>query len=50
MTLALPVTPLNKAQLTISNASSCKGIWKDGDHVSLKATYTLSRAIKIKSS
>jgi hypothetical protein len=45
----LPITPLNKARLTISNVVGCAGVIMNGDHPTYRATYTLSRAIKISS-
>jgi len=45
----LPITPLNKARLTISNVVGCAGVIMNGDHPTYKATYTLNRAIKISS-
>jgi hypothetical protein len=49
LTPVLPITPLNTAQLTISNVVGCAGIIKNGDHPTYKATYAVSRAIKITS-
>ena len=51
LTLApkLPITPLNKARLTISNVAGCGGVVMNGDHPTYRATYTLNRAIKISS-
>jgi hypothetical protein len=49
MTPRLPITPLNKAKLTISNVTGCAGVVMNGDHPTYRATYTLSRAIKISS-
>jgi hypothetical protein len=49
MTPQLPVTPLNKARLTISNVTGCSGVVKNGDHPTFRASYTLSRATKISS-
>jgi hypothetical protein len=46
----LPKKPLNTARLTVSNVSGCSGLVNNGDHPKYKGTYTLSRAIKIKSS
>jgi len=45
----LPVTPLNKARLTISGVTGCAGMVRNGDHPTIKASYTVSRAIKISS-
>jgi len=49
----LPIKPLNTAQLTISNATpatSCAaGGLHNGDHPTFTATFTVSRAIVIKS-
>ena len=45
----LPITPLNKAQLTISGVMGCAGIVSNGDHPTFKASYTVNRAIKISS-
>jgi len=49
MTPQLPITPLNKAQLKISNVTGCAGLVKNGDHPTFRASYTLSRATKIRS-
>ena len=49
MTPKLPITPLTKAQLTISNVAGCAGLIMNGDHPTFTATYTVSRAIKITS-
>jgi hypothetical protein len=49
VTKKLPITPLNKAQLTISNVSGCASLVHNGDHPSYTTTYTISRAFKIKS-
>jgi hypothetical protein len=49
MTPQLPITPLNKAQLTISNVTGCAGVVTNGDHPTFRASYTLSRATKISS-
>lgn len=46
----LPITPLNKAQLTIGNVSGCAGLVNNGDHPTYKSVYTVSRAIKINAS
>ena len=45
----LPISPLNAAQLTIGHVAGCGGAVKNGDHPTYKASYTLSRAIKISS-
>jgi hypothetical protein len=50
LTPKLPITPLNKAQLTISNVVGCAGLIVNGDHPTYKSTYTVSRAIVIKAS
>jgi len=50
MTPKLPVKPVKRAQLTISNVSGCAGVVKNGDHPTFKATYKVSRRITIKSS
>jgi hypothetical protein len=49
LTPKLPITPLNKARLTISNVVGCAGVIMNGDHPTYRATYTLNRAIKISS-
>jgi hypothetical protein len=49
ITKTLPITPLNKAQLTVSGVSGCGGLVANGDHPSFTSTYTVSRAFKIKS-
>ncbi|MDR2987242.1 MAG: hypothetical protein LBV34_20630 [Nocardiopsaceae bacterium] len=49
VTSKLPITPLNKAQLTVSGVSGCAGLVNNGDHPSYTSTYTISRAFKIKS-
>jgi hypothetical protein len=46
---ALPITPLNKAQLKINNVVGCGGHIKNGDHPAYKASYTVNRAIEISS-
>ena len=46
----LPITPLNKAQLTVGNVSGCAGLVNNGDHPTYKSVYTVSRAIKINAS
>jgi hypothetical protein len=45
----LPITPLNKARLKISNVVGCGGLVMNGDHPTYKASYTVSRALKISS-
>jgi hypothetical protein len=51
MTSKLPITPLNKAQLTISGVSGCAGLIHNGDHPTYTATYTVSpTSLKITSS
>ena len=51
VTPKLPITPLNKAQLTISNVVGCAGIIMNGDHPTYTATYTVTpTTIKITSS
>lgn len=50
LTPTLPITPLNTARLTISNVVGCAGLIVNGDHPTFKSTYTLNRAIVIKSS
>jgi hypothetical protein len=50
VTSKLPITPLNKAQLTVSNVSGCAGLVNNGDHPSFTATYTVSRHFTIMSS
>jgi hypothetical protein len=51
VTKNLPITPLNKAQLTISNVSAgnCGGLVNNGDHPTFTSTYTVSRHFTIKS-
>lgn len=49
VTNKLPITPLNKAQLTVSNVNGCAGLVNNGDHPTYTSTYTISRAIVIKS-
>ena len=44
-----PITPLNKAQLTVANVSGCAGIVNNGDHPTFTGTYTVSRHFTIKS-
>jgi hypothetical protein len=44
-----PITPLNKAQLTVSNVSGCAGVVNNGDHPTFTSTYTVSRHFTIKS-
>jgi hypothetical protein len=46
---SLPIKPLNSARLTISNVSGCAGIINNADHPTFKGTYTLNKAITIKS-
>ncbi len=48
-TSKLPIKPLNSARLTVSNVVGCAGLVVNGDHPTFKATYTVSRAIVIKS-
>jgi hypothetical protein len=48
-TSKLPIKPLNSAQLTVSNVSGCAGLVSNGDHPTFVGTYTVSRAIVIKS-
>lgn len=45
----LPITPVNKAQLTVSGVTGCAGVVKKGDHPTFSANYTINRAIKISS-
>jgi hypothetical protein len=45
-----PITPLNKAQLTVANVSGCAGAVNNGDHPTFTGTYTVSRHFTIKSS
>jgi hypothetical protein len=45
-----PVKPLNTAQLTVGSVSGCAGLVHNGDHPTFTGTYTVSRAIVIKSS
>jgi hypothetical protein len=49
VTNKLPITPLNKAQLTVANVSGCAGIVSNGDHPTFTSTYTVSRHFTIKS-
>jgi hypothetical protein len=44
------VTAMNKAQLTISGVHGCFGVWKDGNHPELMATYPLNIPVRIRSS
>jgi hypothetical protein len=47
----LPITPLNKAVLTVSGVSGCAGLVLNGDHATFTATYTVSpSSLKITSS
>jgi hypothetical protein len=47
----LPITPLNKAVLTVSGVSGCSGLVINGDHATFTATYTVSpSSLKITSS
>jgi hypothetical protein len=50
LTPTLPQTPLETAQLTVSNVSGCAGLVNNGDHPTYTSTYKVSRAIKIVSS
>jgi hypothetical protein len=50
VTPSLPTTPLNSARLTVGNVSGCAGLVNNGDHPTYKATYAVSRAIKISAS
>jgi hypothetical protein len=46
----LPVKPIKRAQLTISNVSGCAGAVNNGDHPTYKATYKVSlKGLKITS-
>lgn len=45
-----PITPLNKAQLTVANVSGCAGLVNNGDHPTFTGTYAVSRHFTIKSS
>ena len=49
VTPKLPITALNKAQLTVSNVNGCAGLVNNGDHPSYTSTYTVSRHFTIKS-
>jgi len=49
VTSKLPITPLNKAQLTVGNVSGCAGVVSNGDHPTFTSTYTVSRHFTIKS-
>ncbi len=47
----LPITPLNKAQLTVSSVSGCGTLVMNGDHPTFTGTYTVSpSSLKITSS
>ena len=47
----LPITPLNKAQLTVSGVSGCAGLVVNGDHPTFTGTYTVTpTSLKITSS
>ena len=47
----LPVTPLNKAQLTVSGVSGCAGLVMNGDHPTFTGAYVTSpSSLKITSS
>lgn len=48
LTTKLPITPLNKAQLTVSGVNGCSGLVNNGDHPKFTGSYKLSRAIVIK--
>jgi hypothetical protein len=49
VTPELPTTPLNKAQLTVSNVNGCAGIPSNGDHFTIESAYPLSIPVKISS-
>lgn len=49
VTNKLPITPLNKAQLTVGNVNGCAGVVSNGDHPTFTSTYTVSRHFTIKS-
>jgi len=49
VTPTLPITPLNTAQLTVSNVNGCSGFVNNGDHPTYTGTYTVSRHFTIKS-
>ena len=49
VTNKLPITPLNKAQLTVSNVTGCANLVNNGDHPTFVSTYTVSRHFTIKS-
>jgi len=49
VTPKLPITALNKAQLTVSNVNGCAGVVNNGDHPTYVGTYTVSRHFTIKS-
>jgi len=49
VTNKLPITPLNKAQLTVSSVSGCLNLVNNGDHPTYVSTYTVSRHFTIKS-
>ncbi len=50
MTPKLPVKPVKKAQLTVSNVVGCATLVSNGDHPTYVATYKISRRTVIKSS
>ena len=50
LTPTLPITPLNTAQLTVSNVSGCAGLVNNGDHPTYTGSYKVSKAIKITAS
>jgi hypothetical protein len=49
LTSSLPITPLNKVQLTMSKISGSLCPWKDGDRITMKSTYALNISVKISS-
>jgi len=49
VTPKLPITPLKKAQLTVSNVNGCGGVVNNGDHPKYVGTYVVSRHFTIKS-
>ena len=49
VTNKLPITPLNKARLTVSNVNGCATLVNNGDHPTFTSTYTVSKHFTIKS-
>ena len=51
MTPKLPIKPIKKAQLTVSNVQGCSGVVSNNDHPTYKGSYKVSlRRLTIKSS